>query len=60
LEVPASPDGLRDLRAVELLERLAAPAAEQLLRELAAGAAGARLTREARAALERRPDGSKR
>jgi WD40 repeat protein len=54
-EVPdASGEGLRELRAVELLERLAGPDADKLLQALSEGAAGARLTREARAALERR------
>jgi WD40 repeat protein len=56
-EEPDSPgDGLRGLRAVELLERLADPDADRLLQALSEGAAGARLTREARAALERRRD----
>jgi RNA polymerase sigma factor (sigma-70 family) len=53
-EEPASPEGLRALRAVELLERLAGPEADRLLQALAEGAPSARLTREARAALERR------
>jgi hypothetical protein len=39
---------------VELLERLARPEADKLLQALSGGAGGARLTREARAALERR------
>jgi RNA polymerase sigma factor (sigma-70 family) len=51
---PASVDELRGLRAVELLERLAHPAADALLQRLSEGAGGARLTREARAALQRR------
>jgi hypothetical protein len=51
---PASREGLRELRAVELLERLAEPAADRLLQALAEGAPSARLTREARGALERR------
>jgi WD40 repeat protein len=46
-------DALRSLRAVEVLEAVATPQARQLLRKIAAGAAAARLTREARAALER-------
>jgi WD40 repeat protein len=53
-EEPASGQELRELRAVELLERLALPAADALLHGLSAGAGGARLTREARAAVERR------
>jgi RNA polymerase sigma factor (sigma-70 family) len=46
-------DALRSLRAVEVLETIATPAARQLLGKIAAGAPEARLTREARAALER-------
>jgi hypothetical protein len=60
LEAPTSAEHLRDLRAVELLERLPGPEADKLLRELAAGAAGAHLTREAQAALERRWKGPNR
>jgi WD40 repeat protein len=52
--VQTSPDRLRSLRALEILERAGTAEARQLLKNLAAGAAGARLTREARAALERR------
>jgi RNA polymerase sigma factor (sigma-70 family) len=44
---------LRRVRAVEALERLGSPAARRLLRELAGGAAEARLTREAKEALGR-------
>jgi HEAT repeat protein len=44
---------LRSLRAIELLERLGDHQARGLLRRLAAGAAGAWLTEEARATLER-------
>jgi WD40 repeat protein len=58
-EAPTSAERLRDLRAVELLERLPEPEAERLLQDLAAGAAGARLTREAQAAVGRRRNGSK-
>ena len=46
------PDRLREVRAVELLERIATSEAKSVLRALAKGA-DARLTREARAALER-------
>ncbi|MBI1914556.1 MAG: WD40 repeat domain-containing protein [Planctomycetes bacterium] len=46
---------LQALRAVEVLERIGTPAAREVLRALAAGAAGARLTSEARISLERRP-----
>jgi hypothetical protein len=56
-----SPARLRELRAVELLEGVGTPAAEQYLAELAQGAAGAPLTREAAAALgrlERRQGGT--
>jgi hypothetical protein len=53
-EEPTSGEELRGLRAVELLERLAQPEADELLQALSEGARGARLTREARSALERR------
>ena len=46
-------DGLRVLRGVEVLERVDTPEAEQLLRGLAKGAPGVRLTRETRADLDR-------
>jgi len=39
--------------AIEVLERIGTPPARQMLEKLAAGADGARLTREARASLER-------
>jgi RNA polymerase sigma factor (sigma-70 family) len=50
-----SPAGekLRGLRAIELLEQINTPESRKLLRTLADGAPGARLTREARAALAR-------
>ncbi len=47
------PDRLRQLRAIELLEGIATPAARDVLSDLATGAAEAPLTREAAAALER-------
>jgi hypothetical protein len=47
------PERLRRLRAVELLEGIATPAAREVLSELAKGAAEAPLTREAAATLER-------
>lgn len=50
---PGSPYRLRQMRAVELLEGLATPAARDVLSELAKGAAEAPLTQEAAAALER-------
>ena len=46
-------DQLRELRSVELLELAATPEARQVLDVLAKGAAGARLTREAKAAADR-------
>jgi sugar lactone lactonase YvrE len=50
---PPSADTLRSLRAVEALEHMATPEAKGLLRTLAGGASGARLTQEAKASLER-------
>jgi hypothetical protein len=44
---------LRDIRGTQVLERLATPEARDLLKNLAAGAPEARLTQEAKAALER-------
>jgi len=48
------PDILRTLRAIEILEGIGTAEARQVLKQLAAGTAGAPQTREARAALERR------
>jgi hypothetical protein len=48
-----SGEDLRQVRAVEVLERAATPEARRLLGEWAGGAPGALLTREARAALGR-------
>jgi WD40 repeat protein len=48
-----SPERLRQMRAVEVLEGIATPAAKELLSKLAKGAAEAPLSREAAAALER-------
>jgi RNA polymerase sigma factor (sigma-70 family) len=48
-----SADVLRVVRAVTVLEQIGTPEARELLRAYSAGAGGARLTREARAALER-------
>jgi WD40 repeat protein len=49
----AVPEILQGLRAVEVLEQIGTAEARQLLARLAAGAEGARVTREARAAGER-------
>jgi WD40 repeat protein len=48
-----TPDRLRQVRAVEVLERIGTPEAKQLLHTLTKGADGDRQTREARAALGR-------
>jgi WD40 repeat protein len=48
-----TPESRRGLRAVRILDQLATPGARQVLRTLANGAASDRLTREAKAALER-------
>jgi WD40 repeat protein len=52
-DVSASPERLRELRAVEVLEHIGTADARQVLQTLAKGAAEARLTREAKASLER-------
>jgi RNA polymerase sigma factor (sigma-70 family) len=51
-----SPELLRALRAVEVLEQLATPEARELLRSLAGGAPEGRQTRAAQAALQRLSD----
>lgn len=48
-----TPQRLREWRALETLERIGNPEALALVRELASGAAGARLTKSARAVVER-------
>jgi WD40 repeat protein len=48
-----SGERLRNLRAVEVLERIGTAEARKLLQTIAEGTPGARLTREARAALQR-------
>jgi hypothetical protein len=53
LEVDLTPERLRDMRALEVLEQIATPPARQVLAALAHGPAGAALTREARATLRR-------
>jgi hypothetical protein len=50
---PTTPDRLRELRAVEVLEWAGTPAAADALREFASGAADAPLTRDAATALAR-------
>jgi hypothetical protein len=50
---PLSPNSLRILRAVEVLEHIGSSEAKQLLETLATGAEAARLTMEAKASLER-------
>jgi WD40 repeat protein len=52
-----APERLRPQRAVTVLEILGTPAAQKLLQQLAGGAAQARLTQEAQAALHRRSAG---
>jgi RNA polymerase sigma factor (sigma-70 family) len=54
----STPEVLRTVRAVEALEAMGTPEATKFLGELAAGAADARLTREAVAARERRRSAS--
>jgi hypothetical protein len=51
-EVPPA-RALRTLRAIQVLERIGIPAAQELLRMLANGVPDARLTQEAKASLER-------
>ncbi len=48
-----TPEKMRQSRALEVLERIGSPEARQVLRDLAAGASGARLTVAARSALAR-------
>ena len=47
------PEALRAVRGVQVLETIANPDAQKVLAVLAGGAAGARLTQEAQAALKR-------
>jgi WD40 repeat protein len=53
LEPVNSPELLREVRAVEVLEHIGTPPARQILKELAKGAPTDRLTQEAKASLER-------
>jgi WD40 repeat protein len=53
--VPHSPEVLRQLRALEVLERIGTAEARKLLASLTAGGEGAALTEHARAALGRLP-----
>jgi hypothetical protein len=53
LEQRKNPFQWRDLRTVEVLECINTPESQELLKRLASGAASARLTVDAKAALER-------
>jgi hypothetical protein len=48
-------DRLREFAAIRILQRIGTPEAQRVLTELAAGAAGARLTQEAKEANEPKP-----
>jgi len=50
---PLSPEGLRTIRALQVLETIGTPQARRILERLAKGAAGARLTVDAKASLQR-------
>jgi RNA polymerase sigma factor (sigma-70 family) len=53
LEVGTTPEQLRSLRAIEVLEQMGTPATRTLLQELAGGTPAARQTQEAKASLDR-------
>jgi hypothetical protein len=53
VEFSISPEALRQVRALHVLEQIDSLESWGLLKKLAAGAPEARLTREARAALQR-------
>jgi hypothetical protein len=53
VEGHGSPDALRGMRSLEVLERLGTPEARELIERLAGGAPGALLTRQAEAARQR-------
>lgn len=53
LPAPLSPDQLASVRAIEVLERIGSADAQQVLTNLAKGAAGSRLTQDAQTALAR-------
>ncbi|HEX4613277.1 MAG TPA: hypothetical protein VH092_34135, partial [Urbifossiella sp.] len=53
LRVVPPGDGLREVRAVAVLERIGTPDAQKLLAELAGGVPDARMTEEAAAAVAR-------
>ena len=50
-----TPEKLQQLRALEVLEHIGTPEARRVLQTLAAGVADTRLTREAKASLQRLP-----
>jgi WD40 repeat protein len=53
LEKLEAPRQLQEYRAIEVLERIGTSEAEKVLKEVAAGAPAARMTREAKGSLER-------
>jgi RNA polymerase sigma factor (sigma-70 family) len=53
IEFSSSPDELRQGRALHVLEQIGSPESRSLLKKLAAGAPEARLTRDAKAVLQR-------